>query len=74
MVTELRESKIAAGVRAGLPLVLPTFALGASFGVLAREAERRRRSGTMSNACAESSSARLHVGESVEEGACGLDR
>lgn len=32
----MRESDIASGIRAGLPLVLPTFALGASFGVLAR--------------------------------------
>jgi len=29
-------SKVSAGVRAGLPLVLPTLALGVSFGVLAR--------------------------------------
>ena len=29
-------SNISAGVRAGLPLLLPTLALGVSFGVLAR--------------------------------------
>ena len=29
-------SNVSAGVRAGLPLVLPTLALGVSFGVLAR--------------------------------------
>jgi 4-azaleucine resistance transporter AzlC len=33
----MQDSDLAAGIRAGLPLVLPTFALGASFGVLARE-------------------------------------